>query len=374
MQTSRRMTHVLNVILPLGVWVVICALIASNAYMRRPADSTRTWLWSFADQCGFYLPFVLVSVAMIYASRWQLKRGMSLGQIIRMHVAGSLFWMAGYSCYAIAWFMWMRHIDWAEYGSVFTSLHGINSLSDYAVYWIIATVIYSWRFFQQVQQHERAQSKLALQTSELETQLALSKLETLKSQLQPHFLFNALNSISTLFRTGENQKGLKTLSTLSDLLRLVLQQDQRPTVPLRKELELINLYLEIEKVRFAEHLVIERHIDPQTLDLHIPVMLLQPLVENAVRHGISQNLNPGTLKISTALKGSKLAIEIVNHGPPLAENKAKPRIGGKGLAITRERLKKMYGDQGAFCIENVPDQGVRVALECPASTQPVGIL
>jgi sensor histidine kinase YesM len=353
----------ITIVAPILAWTTICALIASNAYVRRSPESTRTWFWSFADQSGFYLPFILVTWGVIFLSARHIKRQTARRRLLLIHLGLSLLWMAIYGLYAIGWFMWMRGIEWQHYWEAFTMLHGINSLSDYAIYWIITATIYSWRFSAQVQQQERERNKLALQTAALQTQLAVSRLETLKSQLQPHFLFNTLNSISSLFRMGDQAKGLKTLSTLSDLLRYVLHQDGGLTVTLREELKLIDLYLNIEQVRFEDHLKIERSIDPTSQDQLIPSMLLQPLVENAVRHGISQRLQPGTLKITTQMSDGALEIQIYNDGPPLPLQQKEQE--GKGLSITRVRIQQSYGEKGCMIARNIEDQGVMIELTLP---------
>ena len=185
-----------------------------------------------------------------------------------------------------------------------------------------------------------------LRAAQLESQLATARLQTLKSELQPHFLFNTMHSISALMLTDVHAAD-RMICQLSDLLRISLQTAGTQITTLKRELEFVNCYLEIEKVRFEERLKVVYDIAPETLDAEIPHLLLQPIVDNAVKHGISKLPEGGQIRITSARRDGKLEIEITNAWPSASRL---PNNGahGIGLRITRERLESLYGEHQTF--------------------------
>jgi len=186
---------------------------------------------------------------------------------------------------------------------------------------------------------------------ERETQLVKAQLDALKGQLQPHFLFNTLNAIMVLVQKGRGRQAEDMLARLGDLLRCVLEDVDAQEVPLRRELEYVRLYLAIEQVRFADRMRVDIAADPALLDAAVPHMALQPIVENAVRHGIGQRAAAGQIRIRAARADGKLALEVRDDGPGL------PAAGageghGIGLANTRARLAQLYGDDASLAVEN----------------------
>ena len=185
-----------------------------------------------------------------------------------------------------------------------------------------------------------------LRAAQLESQLATARLQTLKSELQPHFLFNTMHSISALMLTDVHAAD-RMICQLSDLLRISLQTAGTQITTLKRELEFVNCYLEIEKVRFEERLKVVYDIAPETLDAEIPHLLSQPIVDNAVKHGISKLPEGGQIRITSARRDGKLEIEITNAWPSASRL---PNNGahGIGLRITRERLESLYGEHQTF--------------------------
>jgi len=193
-----------------------------------------------------------------------------------------------------------------------------------------------------------------LVASELETQLTKSQLHALRLQLQPHFLFNTLNAISGTIFVDRN-KSIKMIAKLSELLRHNLDQETSQTVPLKTELRLLNLYLDIEKVRFGRRLSIRVDVDQNTLEARVPSFILQPLVENAIHHGISMNVGAGTIKIHSQKVGDRLELTVTDNGSN-AERAKHPRVkDGIGLSNTRSRLSRLYGT--AFDFDLSPNDG-----------------
>jgi two-component system LytT family sensor kinase len=209
-------------------------------------------------------------------------------------------------------------------------------------------------------------------TLQLETKLARAQLEALKIQLQPHFLFNTLNTISALLHR-DPEAADRVLTRLGDLLRLSLQHSGRQEVMLRQELEFLERYLEIQQTRFQDRLCVRFDTDPDALDALVPTLVLQPLVENAVRHAIEPRAAAGRLEIRARRHDGRLTLQVADDGPGIATNghgaidgAAIPVTGsGIGLANTRARLEQLYGAGHRFTLANAAEGGLVVTLEIP---------
>jgi two-component system LytT family sensor kinase len=214
-------------------------------------------------------------------------------------------------------------------------------------------VAYYWRF------RERE-----LRTSQLETQLAKAHLQTLKSQLQPHFLFNTLHSISALMLTDVPAAD-KMMTRLSDLLRMSLEDNQAQVTTLNRELEFVNGYLGIENIRFEDRLKTVIEVAPETLDAEVPHLLLQPLVENAVIHGISRLSSGGEIRITAERDGPNLNIRVRDNGPGLGNRDGPRSKVGLGLKATRERLETLFGIAQSFEVRTPVEGGVEACIRIP---------
>jgi signal transduction histidine kinase len=199
---------------------------------------------------------------------------------------------------------------------------------------------------------------------ELESQLQQAQLEALRSQLNPHFLFNALHSMAELVHT-DPKLAEQLIVRLGELLRQVLQSAARQEIPLTEELEFIRGYVEIEKMRLGERLNVSWDIEPAALEAPVPSLILQPLVENAIQHGIAAASGPGTLSIAARREGASLALEVRDNGPGLARNST-DRRQGIGLANTRARLQRLYGARHEFELQ--AGEGLAVRLRIPVTS------
>lgn len=209
-----------------------------------------------------------------------------------------------------------------------------------------------------------------VQAARLESRLAHAQLDVLRNQLQPHFLFNTLNTVVALIRT-DVRKAEDTVRHLSELLRLSLRNSSTHEVPLREELDFLDEYVAIQKARFADRLCVNVQSPPETLDLLVPCLVLQPLVENAIRHGIQRREGPGSIDVRAALEGGRLSLEVVDDGVGLTGDPFAERDdGGIGVRNTRARLEQLYGAEHFFSIEPHHPAGVRVRLTIPASRSP----
>jgi len=190
-----------------------------------------------------------------------------------------------------------------KFGATFRAVLPIDFHLNVIVYWLIVGVQHSAGYYRRFLDRERLSAQLELRATQLESQLAQAKLSALKMQLRPQFLFNTLNAIVVLVRQHRAEEADAMLTNLSELLRQTLAGLETQEVPLRRELELINLYLDIQRVRFPDRLTVETNLSPATLNALVPSLLLQPLVENAVRHGVSKTSAPGPDRIEILREG-----------------------------------------------------------------------
>ncbi|HET9232758.1 MAG TPA: histidine kinase, partial [Candidatus Eisenbacteria bacterium] len=200
--------------------------------------------------------------------------------------------------------------------------------------------------------------------SQLETSLAEARLHALKLQMQPHFLFNTLNSIGSLVRAGQPTEAVAMLGGLSELLRYSLDRSDTMEVPLAEEKAMVERYFDIQRRRFADRLEVEIDIPSEVLDAAVPVLLLQPLAENAIQHGIAMNSDPGRVSVRARRVGDELAVEITNPGTLPGTI-----LHGIGLRATVSRLAEMYGDRGRFELHEEEGK-VLAQVTLPWSTRP----
>ncbi|MEZ4722742.1 MAG: histidine kinase [Flavobacteriales bacterium] len=198
----------------------------------------------------------------------------------------------------------------------------------------------------------------------MEAQLNRTKLAVLKMQLQPHFLFNALNSISSLMEI-DVKKAQTVTAKLGDLLRGILEQDQRVFVTIKEELDYVKTYLEIEKIRFEERLDVEYEIDGRLLDFSIPMLMIQPLVENSIKHGIAKISRPGKIKVEVGEAGDRISIKVTDNGmgQDLSENKMLEK--GIGLRNVRARLQELFDGDYRLAIKTSKGEGFSIEIEIP---------
>ncbi|RKH72514.1 sensor histidine kinase [Corallococcus aberystwythensis] len=200
--------------------------------------------------------------------------------------------------------------------------------------------------------------------SQLETRLAHAQLDALRAQLHPHFLFNTLNAISVLVRKQDTAGSIRMLTGVSELLRMALHTTGRQHVPFHEDVDFLEHYLDIEQTRFQDRLQVVRAIDPATLGALVPSLILQPLVENAIKHGIATRSGAGRVELRASREGARLVLEVLDDGPGLAPGWDR-QDGRIGVANVRARLHQLYGDRHVFTLENRAGGGVRARLELP---------
>jgi LytS/YehU family sensor histidine kinase len=209
----------------------------------------------------------------------------------------------------------------------------------------------------------RESDRRALDSAQLETRLVEAQLQSLQRQLHPHFLFNTLNAIAGLMRSDVDAAD-RMMDRLGDLLRMTLNTSNIQEVALKEELEVLQKYLDIEQVRLGDRMTVNIDIDPDALDAQLPNFLLQPLVENAVRHGIAPRVEPGQLRISATRHSNRLTIDILNSGDNVPPHRLTLLNQGVGLANTRARLEHRYPNDHSLVFSNA-DPGFRVTVNIP---------
>jgi signal transduction histidine kinase len=227
------------------------------------------------------------------------------------------------------------------------------------IYMLIALTSYAVSYYSRYREGQ-------LKTFQLEAQLSTAQLQALKMQLHPHFLFNTLHSISALLNK-DGEAARKMITRLGDFLRLTLENSGSQEVTLQQEMEFLGCYLEIERIRFQNRLVTRIDVAEQTLDAKVPNLILQPIVENAIRHGIAPRSTPGLIEIQAKQQNGRLRIQVRDNGPGLSEHRNPEYLFGKGLGLanTETRLERLYGAAHLFDLRNNPDGGLIVTLEIP---------
>lgn len=361
-----------------GVWSLVAFAATLSIYkLYRTTDSPMLFMstlgWEFC-QILTYAP--LTPFAFEFATRFPMRR--------ENWVSRSLLYLAGGLAFALAHIALRALTPYAYWDSKHREF--ASAIWDYRahvlkVQWLvlqkqffagvvdditgtfvpIVLVAHAVSYYRRFRERE-------LRAAQLEGQLAKAHLQTLKSQLQPHFLFNTMHSISSLMLTDVLSAD-RMMTRLGDLLRMSLESAGTQITTLSRELEFLNCYLEIEKVRFAERLNVTLDIAPETLDASVPHLLLQPIVDNAVKHGISKLPAGGEIQITVNVQDGELQLEIRDNGPGFGKEGTFP-ASGLGLRITRERLESLYGQDQSVELLSLPGGGTVTRICIPFRVQP----
>lgn len=265
-----------------------------------------------------------------------------------------------------------NHLPWPFLPTIIQDLRSAGKWSylPLLIYSLVIAALYAGSFYREWRAGQQLTGELRLANARLETRLVRASLDALKMQLHPHFLFNTLNSITSLIRNNRTQEAEDVVAGLGELLRRALDHRQESMATLESELEFLRRYFDIERVRFQDRLQIEYDIQPDCVLALVPCLLLQPLAENAMKHGISRDPEARLLRISAKCERSQLVLTVYNDGPPLPRDEL---IEGPGIGVqnTRARLHMLYGDEARFELRDQPPRGVLARVTLPFNTTPV---
>jgi signal transduction histidine kinase len=296
----------------------------------------------------------LTPITYVLARRYPLRRE-AIGRIVSVHFTGALVLCIGWATLGILLGKLLNRYPWhgnfpEDYiGWLLTSLPW-----SVFMYFTVLGCVYAFTYHREARERESQQVRLA-------AQLADAKLRALRMQLHPHFLFNSLNAITVLVRDQKTRDASRMLELLSGLLRQVLQTEKRNEVSLDDELRFVEQYLAIEQVRFSDRLEVRRFIDPAVRDALVPAFILQPLVENAVRHGVAKRSEPGFIEITARESDGQLVVTVRDNGPGYSPEST----AGVGLANTRARLETLFADASQLQVRDAPDGGTIATLTLP---------
>jgi len=334
-------------------WTLLGLSFASQFHISSAkAGLPITWKQAVSYALGDWYVFAVLSIPVIpLARRFRFEAGSRMGSLAA-HAIGSAAFSLAYMVLR-AWVgQWQST---ASFGEAFKPLLVKTWHFNLLIYWVIVAVSQAFEYQQRYREHE-------LRTSELEKRLAQAKLQALQMQLNPHFLFNTLHSISALMHK-DVEVADRMVTRLGDLLRTALESSDTQEVTLRQELEFLERYLEIEQIRFGDRLTVKREIPPDTLDAQVPNLILQPLVENAIRHGIEPWSKPGRIELGAHRTSDRLTLEVSDNGAGLGSSE--PVKEGVGLSNTRARLHELYGEAHRFELRRGPEGGLLARLTIP---------
>ncbi|HUG01112.1 MAG TPA: histidine kinase [Longimicrobiales bacterium] len=360
-------------LLILAFWTVFGLLESTSAFVStRLAGNPADWSTVLVGNMPWWLMWAaLTPLAIVFARRFRFDRDGWLSAGVAHFVAA--FLATALHTLVVGTLYYMTHTRGLVIPPGETTLTGpffvptlrstyVNFMRTYlvvnlATYWVIVGGYYAFEFYRRYRDEE-------LRAARMRERLTEARLNALRMELNPHFLFNTLNAISGLVRRNENEAAVRMLARLGDLLRLTLERGGDHRVPLEQELELLRVYLEIERVRFHDRLSVEVDVDRDALDGMVPTLILQPLVENAVRHGIGHRAGSGRIRVGAERRNGELVLEVADSGrgfaPPSPSEKA-----GVGLSNTRARLAELYGERAAISLGVAPEGGGLVRLVLP---------
>lgn len=332
----------------------------SNSYFHRGSSWWRTLsVWMICS----YAWALLTPPVFWLARRFPFERG-KIPLSLSVHLAaGTFFSVLSLTIYL---FVYLQINEGAGNATFlkFQRLFMAEFHSCFLIYLTIVGLTHAYEYYSRYRERE-------LVASQLQAKLAQAELDILKMQLHPHFLFNTLNTISVLMNRDVKTAN-RTLGNLSDLLRAALKNAHTDEVSLRQELEFLNCYLEIEQTRFSDRLKVSMQIDPTTLDASVPGLILQPLVENAIRYGIAARTDIGHIEILAQRMNGTVELTVRDDGPGLSEAVNTDSADHVGLSNTRARLIQLYGSDHRFELNNSPDGGAVATINIPFRMLAVG--
>jgi anti-sigma regulatory factor (Ser/Thr protein kinase) len=351
----------------IAAWALLGVIYAGPIYFETLAENMGHSAWRiFSWGILTWLAWAPLTPAMAWLARRFPLSGGEWKRSLFVHLPAFLLTSATHSAMATVITLTVKPFDqmgtspsmfWPRFVGRLKGTLG----SDLLVYAMVIGLCYAFDYYRKYREREFV-------TNRLEAQLAQAQLDTLRMQLHPHFLFNTLNGIVGLVRDHKNDAAVSMLVGLSDLLRHTLEHSAKQEVELREELNFIKLYLSIQEMRFSDRFNIKLDIDPAALKALVPNLILQPLTENAIRHGISRSAEAGLVGIAAAVADGRLRLTVYDNGAGLPNDWQLKGSAGIGLANTAARLQQLYDDDHQFDIRNRDGGGVEVVIVMPFKT------
>jgi signal transduction histidine kinase len=341
-------------------WAFLGLVLSLEVYFNEKAEM------SWSDFVGVAIPqfgraamwACLAPFILLLRARMPLSSGHWVGGIL-FHISFSFLVMATFYLGRIeAYIIFFGPLPSGGFWrAAMLGFYGHNMV-DMAYYWAVIAFGYGGELQRRFRNEE-------IRAAQLESRLIEAELKALREQLKPHFLFNTLNTVSVMVRDGRNEMAVTLLARLGSLLRMSLDGNHRNETTLRVEMDFLERYIEIQKARFPDRLTVAVAVEEAALSVPVPWLLLQPIVENAILHGVAPKSGPGRVEITGRVEGRSLHLEVLDDGPGLPENRRV--VEGTGLANTRERLAKIYGDQSRMTVRTRSTGGisVEIILPCP---------
>jgi|SRR5579859_2040342 len=348
-----------------GLSTVIGLLSAVGAHVcQLGLDEPMSWVPLVRQELKDWYACALLSLGVIWvAAHNPLEPGRNRRWLL-IHFALSIVFSLTYALLTAAWVAGERSVMHPEKILTFSYLLRMVGIQycvmNLIMYWFVVFAHLGWTYYRRYREREQ-------QTAALQRELVEARLEALRMQLNPHFLFNTLHAVSSLIHDNPEAAD-RVIARLSELLRLSLDQSKPQEVSLHEELAFLDRYLEIELARFSDRLTIEKQIDSSVLGALVPYLILQPLVENAIRHGIEPREDSGHLAISARRNNGHLELRITDDGAGFIPDGTSQPIEGIGLSNTRSRLRHLYGENFRFELANAPAGGLEARLEIPYRT------
>jgi two-component system LytT family sensor kinase len=344
-----------------GAWTVVAVVSASQWYaFRLSSGHPAPWLPALYDNLASCWLWAAFTPAIVWlARRYPLDRG-RWPRTVPLHLLFALGFAALDVVVDLALDPWLSPGGPARpFLSTFFGTSFINLFSYAAVVAVACAVDFHSLFVER-----------RLAASRLEGELTAARLQALEMQLRPHFLFNTLHTVASLVRAGRNPDAVRTIAGLSDLLRTALRRDGATEVPLRDELAFVERYLAIEQIRFQDRLVARIVADPAVLEALVPNLILQPLVENAIRHGVERRSAPGRITVAVGRRSETLVLQVEDSCAGALPSASATTGGGIGLSNTRARLHQLYGERQRFHLAATDDGGALAVVELPYHRAP----
>ena len=352
-------------VISFGFWILLGLLFASKSYIYSVIIDQPIYWWR---AIGFTMPKALVwgavtpivlwfaSIFRIESHNWIKNLGIHIAICILL--APFLVMSSFLIDLLIKWIGSALPDNPSFVTAAFNAQIFANSFDNILTYIIIVGMYHVYEYYQRYKERE-------LKAARLEAQLATARLDLLKAQLNPHFLFNTLSAIS-IVKDRDLEMADKMITDLSEMLRFIMDNVHKQEVSLREEMDFLNRYISLQKKRFEDNLEFTTDIDPASWNAMVPSLILQPLVENAIEHGIRNQNSDGKINITCNLEKDQLAFEIRDNGIGL-NNKNLNKHKGKGIGVsnTRERLEALYGSNYTFEMKNGDKGGVTVTLKIP---------